>query len=311
VETIETSQLLVPLTSQAHKKGLEFAAEQKNVIEGKQVYLNTLAVMAVHQCLQWVGIESDFGECWNPNIRRFSDIADLIIPDWGKLECRPVLPKQQEVIVPTEALESRQGFVTVQFRDRLNYVLMRGFKSLLNFNCLDQGGSKIWKLQEFDPFETLFDYLTPSLLPFNFINVYRNNTTEDVWKNVDNINYLLPKNIPLRIPVAKDPQKLRLFKIIEVKEKETLYKILVSITVTIQDKINRKVSIGLKSLNDQLLPRFLKLHCMDTIQEKTIVSMPCPERNDANQSFDNQKAGHLFEFKMVFPNQIFANKFII
>ena len=63
METIETSQLLVPLTSQAHKKGLEFAAEQKNVTEGKQVYLNTLAVMAVHQCLQWVGIESDFGEC--------------------------------------------------------------------------------------------------------------------------------------------------------------------------------------------------------------------------------------------------------
>ena len=50
---LTTFDLRVPLTSAAHTIALQFAAEQDNPIKGKQVYLNTLAVIAVQKSLSW------------------------------------------------------------------------------------------------------------------------------------------------------------------------------------------------------------------------------------------------------------------
>lgn len=123
--------LMVPLGQAARRLAMQFAAEQDTPQKGKQVYLNTLAVYAVHRYLKWLHIETDLGggDSWHPGRRSLFDVADLVIPNIGKLECRPVLPKETVCWVPEEAT-GRIGYVVVQFSDRLETVQLLGFTTI-------------------------------------------------------------------------------------------------------------------------------------------------------------------------------------
>lgn len=112
--------LSVPLISSAHQLARQFAAEQSNPEKGLRVYLNTLAVWAVHRYLQWLAYEPNLNasDSWNPGLRTLLDVADLVVPNLGKLECRPVLPGETVVRLPPEVMGDRIGYVAVQFGDR-------------------------------------------------------------------------------------------------------------------------------------------------------------------------------------------------
>ena len=121
----------IPLGIEAHRLAKQFAAEQDNPEKRKQVYLNTLAVYAVHRYLHWLQIETNLSksDSWNPLLRCRWDVADLWIPQIGKLECRPVLPEDQVIELPTEVREDRMAYLGVQFSERLDYVQILGFKA--------------------------------------------------------------------------------------------------------------------------------------------------------------------------------------
>ncbi|MBR8829051.1 MAG: DUF1822 family protein [Gomphosphaeria aponina SAG 52.96 = DSM 107014] len=127
---INSQLLTVPLKQQAHIYAQQFAAEQATIEKGKQVYLNTLAVCAVRSYLQWLAIENTVAqsECWHPGFRAIFNVADLDLPQLGKkLECIPVLPGQNALVIPPEAIENRLGYVGVQFREELEEVELLGF----------------------------------------------------------------------------------------------------------------------------------------------------------------------------------------
>lgn len=129
MNSIETPRLTVPLGSEAHAIARQFSAEQATPQKGKKTYLNTLAVYAVHSYLKWLQIETDLsqGDSWHPSSRALFDIADLVLPDCGKLECRPVLPGETTFSLPPEVTEDRIGYVAVQFSERLTSVQLLGF----------------------------------------------------------------------------------------------------------------------------------------------------------------------------------------
>lgn len=129
MNSIETPRLTVPLGGEAHAIARQFAVEQTTPQKGKKTYLNTLAVYAVHSYLKWLQIESDLtqGDSWHPLKRALFDVADLVIPDVGKLECRPVLPGETTFSLPLEVTQDRIGYVAVQFSERLNEVQLLGF----------------------------------------------------------------------------------------------------------------------------------------------------------------------------------------
>lgn len=58
----------IPLGSEAHKWAQQFATEQTTPQKGKKVYLNTLAVYAVHTYLSWFQIETNLAQSdsWQP-----------------------------------------------------------------------------------------------------------------------------------------------------------------------------------------------------------------------------------------------------
>jgi hypothetical protein len=122
-------RLPIPLDQAAYESATRFAAEQATPSKGKQVYLNTLAVCAVHTYLKWLEIETDLtqSDCWQPGLRAVLDIADLEVPGVGKLECRPMLSEADSLAIPFEATQDRIGYIAVQFHEQLGSVELLGF----------------------------------------------------------------------------------------------------------------------------------------------------------------------------------------
>ncbi|MEH2123794.1 DUF1822 family protein [Nostoc sp.] len=129
MSSTETLCLKIPLGQQAHAIARKFALEQTTPQKGKQIYLNTLAVYAVYSYLKWLHIDTalDKGDSWHPLKRALFDVADLVIPNIGKLECRPVKPGESAIYLPPEVMKNRIGYVAVQFSERLNEVQLLGF----------------------------------------------------------------------------------------------------------------------------------------------------------------------------------------
>ncbi len=121
--------ITVPLTKQAHCAARQLAVTQATPQKGKRAYLNTLAVYAVHDYLKWLSIETDLtqNDSWRPQMQAIFDVADLIIPNVGKLECRPILPGETACSIPLEVSEQRIGYVLVQMEESLSSVALLGF----------------------------------------------------------------------------------------------------------------------------------------------------------------------------------------
>lgn len=157
MESTQPNYLQVPLGKDAHKKAEEFAAEQDSVEKGKQVYLNTLAVYAVNNYFKWLNIETALhqSDSWNWSIRTFFDIADLMLPSVGKIECRPVLPGDDAVVLPGEVTQERIGYVAVQLSKQLDFVEILGFvpaKPII-------GQSEIIEINKFKSIDLLIDII--------------------------------------------------------------------------------------------------------------------------------------------------------
>jgi hypothetical protein len=158
MNALETQPIKVALSPADHQKAMAFAKQQPNPQHGQQIYLNVLAMQAVHHYLEWFGIASDptQGDSAQVIEQWTSKIADLVIPEIGKLECCPVLPHQTAVLLPSDILDERIGYIAVQFSEQLENVDLRGF---LPFSA-NMASLEI-PLSEFQPMETVFDRLVP------------------------------------------------------------------------------------------------------------------------------------------------------
>lgn len=159
--------LKIYLDSEAHQVAHKFGRKQDSQEKAKKVYLNSLAVYAVSLFLEEISFETNLnqGESWNPFAIAFHDVADLVIPNLGKLECRPVLPGETVINLPPEARENRIGYVAVQFHEQLSEAQLLGFCRALNpENPLQQ-----IHISELEPIENLIDYLYHLELINNFL----------------------------------------------------------------------------------------------------------------------------------------------
>jgi hypothetical protein len=120
MNSIAPPSVTVPLSDTAHQQARQFAQEQATPEKGVRVYLNTLAVWAVHRYLKWLRYEPNLtsSDSWHPGMRAMFDVADLVLPNLGKLECRRVLPGETSVTLPPEVMQDRVGYVAVQFGSR-------------------------------------------------------------------------------------------------------------------------------------------------------------------------------------------------
>ncbi|NEP10773.1 MAG: DUF1822 family protein [Symploca sp. SIO2C1] len=188
--------LAVPLGIEAHGFAKKFAAEQSNTAKSKQVYLNTLAVYAAHRFLTWLGIETDLNksDSWQPIIRNRCNIADLMITDRGRLECRPVLPGEERILLPPEVIEERLGYLAVQFSDRLDQVELLGFtitavSGVIEISSLHAVDELIQELSL--PQTVVFQPLQPVVFAQWFQGIF-----DEGWQTLDSL--LAPRQLAYR-----------------------------------------------------------------------------------------------------------------
>ncbi|MEM1391955.1 MAG: DUF1822 family protein [Cyanobacteria bacterium P01_H01_bin.150] len=126
----------IPLQVKAHDWARKFASAQTSVEGKKRVYLNTLAVYAVHTYLKWIQVETDLenSDSWNLAANAFFDVNDLDLPNTGKLICCPVLPNQEEFTPPELLLPDSIAYIPVRFQEVLNEVEILGYRPIINPN---------------------------------------------------------------------------------------------------------------------------------------------------------------------------------
>ncbi|NQZ63683.1 hypothetical protein, partial [Crocosphaera sp.] len=164
----------------------------------------------------------------------------------------------------------------------------------------------------FEPFEDIFNYITPIVIPMLDVLKKRISQTqleqEGLFTEQDYKTDSELSNIP--IPITRDAQKTRLFKKIEIEENDCLYKILVAITVSFESATKRTIKIQLKSLKStQIFPPSLQLKCIDTHQKS--ISVNLPPQNNATKTFREQQANQVFQLEIISANQSFSNHLLL
>lgn len=134
----------------------KFAASQPNAEKNQQVYRNTLAVLAVNTFVQELRYETDLdaGESWHPVLRMFHNVADLVLPGIGKIECCPVLLGETAISLP-EVRENRIAYIAVEFAEPFDKVKLLGFIPAVEI----QEENEEISLTNLKPVEELLDYL--------------------------------------------------------------------------------------------------------------------------------------------------------
>jgi hypothetical protein len=158
--------LRVPLTSKMQSIACQFSGQQQNVIKGKRVHLNTLAVLSVRKVFNWVcDYEPDLfkTDTFNPALLSIFDCNDIITP-YGKIDCIPVISGEQKVTIPTvwnieldHGDYQRIGYAFVEFYPHMNNSKMLGFIAKKDLMLDPLQVELEVKICELPRFETLFD----------------------------------------------------------------------------------------------------------------------------------------------------------
>jgi hypothetical protein len=200
--------LPMPITQKAMQLARQFSAQQRHPQRREQVYLNTLAVLAVHDYLEILSIETDLTECdsWNPAMRLFTDAADLYIKGLGKIECRPVRNLHQNQAkanqnlsdnppetcpVPLEAREERIGYIVVEIDEDEKVARLLGFSP-----TADSGELVLKELHSLDDFLVNLEHFFDAKVDLNqwFLNVFNSD-----WQPFDAVFNPQPQTSPREI----------------------------------------------------------------------------------------------------------------
>ncbi|MEG4802947.1 DUF1822 family protein [Microcoleus sp. ARI1-B5] len=163
--------LPMPITQNSLQLARQFSAQQRHPQRQEQVYLNTLAVLAVRDYLTILSIDTDLTQCdsWNPAVRLFADAADLYVKGLGKIECRPMRHLHQNLAkanqdlsanppdicpVPVEARAERIGYIAVEIDEEEKEARLLGFSQ-----TADSGELVLSELHSLDDFLVHLEHL--------------------------------------------------------------------------------------------------------------------------------------------------------
>ncbi|HBL13213.1 MAG TPA: hypothetical protein DD379_17805 [Cyanobacteria bacterium UBA11162] len=129
----------IPITQQARQIAQQFANQQPTPQKAQQVYLNTLAVCVVNHYLRIMGIPTDLsaGDSWNPAVRLFYNVADLVVTGIGRLECRPLHSLESPICtIGSDVEDDTIGYVVVQIDEVQDQGMLLGFSQTVETETL-------------------------------------------------------------------------------------------------------------------------------------------------------------------------------
>jgi Protein of unknown function (DUF1822) len=128
--------------------------------KAQQIRLNTLAVLVMNEFLNLLQVKTDLsqGDSWS-KLAALMDTADLVLPDFGRLECRPIAGPvdfdhtdwAKTAHIPAEVWDDRIGFVIIQIDEAHQLAELLGFVTTVE--------TEDFPLAELQPMTALIDRL--------------------------------------------------------------------------------------------------------------------------------------------------------
>jgi len=289
MNTMELTGLPIPLSQDAFESAAQFAAEQASPGKGKRVYLNTLAVCAVRTYLNWLELNTNLaeGDCWQPGLRAVLDVADLVLPGVGRLECRPVLPGATTMTIPLEVAQDRLGYVAVQFHEQLDAVDLLGFVRGVPLAEDDAPAEPMSvPLNDLLPLDSLLDVLHPGLAIVNLREWLMGQFRHPEWRSPEALitshrsmrsgsrnttggSFSVPPDIDAQINSVSRAKAIEF----QSLDKQVVLVVQVISITTEDNTLNVRLRLYPDSSSDQL-PRNLQITVLDERGEIIVDSRP-------------------------------------
>jgi hypothetical protein len=308
----------VPINQWERSISQRFAREQTDLEKFDRVLLNTLAVLAVKDYLQMMGIPTSLNnrDCWNPMMRFCTDAADLEIVNLGIVECRPILSNREKCPIPAEVWHDRIGYLVVEIAEDLQEAKILGFVervteeeiSIEDLRSPEYFLEYLAELNSANRNRTNLSQWLQGVFSSNwqdvlsFINSDRNNLSWNFRGNDDTI--LLPSN-----------RGVRRAKLLVLDRKLSEYSLLLILNIENDDSIDpfdRKLQIALQlhSLNDIYLPEDLALQIIDTA-DNIVADTTARKRDNYLQFNFHGSIGEFFSIKINLGDYEIRENFVV
>jgi hypothetical protein len=305
----ESLTFTVPLSSSAHHLAEQFCRQQSNQKKAKQVYLNTLAVSAVNFYLRCMGIETNWegSQSRNPVMLSILDVADIEILNLGKLECRPVLPQDQIIHIPSEVWSDRIGYVAVQLDQSLKQATLLGFSQT--------AGDGELPISELRSLEDLLEHLrqirqTKQVLMGVNLSQWFENIFESGWQQIETLLGTQPTNLALSLRSTPEAGVLR-GKLIDLGIQHQGQAVVLVVALTPLHEQEMDISVEVHPKSDQTyLPPNLRLMVLDNLGEAVMEAIARSANNFIQLQFSGDP-GERFSAKVALGDVSVSENFVI
>ncbi|MBO3459592.1 DUF1822 family protein [Aetokthonos hydrillicola Thurmond2011] len=301
---LEPWTFIVSLAITAHSLAEKFLHYHSSPQLGKQVYINTLAVYAVNIYLQYRGFETDWenSDSWNPVMQKLMNVADLIVQNHGKLECRPVLPEAEVVSVPPEVWSERIGYVAVQLDESLRQATVLGF--------VDKVSKSEIPISELRSLGELPEYLN-KIRPAITLSQWFENVFEKGWEALETILTTEPTEavFNFRSCPQAEVQEVKRCKLIELGNSERLVAMIITLTSELEEVIHIVVQVQPPD-TQTYLPDNLQVLLLNE-DEEAIMDIHSGRENKTIQLEFTGELGDHFSIKIVLDNTSIIENFVI
>jgi hypothetical protein len=300
----------MPVTFKQRQIAEQFQVQHSQPDRKLQIYRNILAILAVHYYCQCLEIPTDLenSESWNPIIQSLADIADLLLPGIGKLECRPVESNSTVVKIPAEVWSDRIGYLAVQFNQTLSQAKIVGFLETVNAEKIS--------LSQWQPLDNFLDCIEPlqqtSLSnQVTRLNSWLQGIFEIGWESIEAIKVLLQPQLKLGFNFRYDPTdepQIRRAKLLKLEQTNQQFALFVGLTPVSNNIIN--IVVELYPVEGQtVLPQDLQLMVLDHT-EKPIMQSEA-NRSEKLQFKFSGELGEAFSLKLVVGEVSITEAFVL
>jgi len=319
--TQQSLTLSVPLTLASHHRAQLFYQRQSDPHKAKQIYLNTLAVEAVHTYLGWLGIASDrqASDSSDPLVQTLADIADLEVLGQGKLECRPVLPEATTCYIPPEVNEDRIGYLPVRLDADLQTATLLGFIPGTEISTEISADTQEVPLARLSPVTALFEYVRPQSGQVNervCLRQWLKGTFASGWQSVEALLEPQPvfsfRSLELSDPDNTTSAAIR-GKLIELTPPSTAHpgcRVAFIVNIATSDALRSNIWIRLCPVaGDRYLPEDLEVRILD--DQDAVVMEAQSRQTDMIQLHFRGMTNEQFAVEVALNGASLVEKFVI
>ncbi|MBW4643098.1 MAG: DUF1822 family protein [Goleter apudmare HA4340-LM2] len=194
----------VPIDGKMFQIAKKFSQQQKNNQKSHQIYLNTLAILAVDFYCQCMGIKTEASKSngFDNIMSSLMNTASLFIQDKGLLECCPVLPKAEFCEITPETLSQSIGYMVVEIDEINRQARILGFVESVESEKLSLN-----RLHDLQEFLVYLNQLQVVEIPPNKTNVFES-TVSKISEEIVNLSKwfegLLDNGWEAELAVTKD-----------------------------------------------------------------------------------------------------------